>query len=201
MRPRREPGWRSVSVGTDPGREPGVSGSWLAVDPGLAPGVSGSRFTEVFRIDMRPLLHAHRVQRDPARQAGRDALPHVHRQRLPRREPTARSELGERLVEAAAVETPGDFLGQQTIERLEAHHTPCFCHKRPSHRDPALVAVTMVDRRPPKLLGVPLVGPVGPPDVRSEEHTSELQSPCNLVCRLLLEKKKKKELCNVYILT
>src|SRR2546426_6831831 len=28
------------------------------------------------------------------------------------------------------------------------------------------------------------------PDDRSEEHTSELQSPCNLVCRLLLEKKK-----------
>src|SRR5256885_11600968 len=28
-------------------------------------------------------------------------------------------------------------------------------------------------------------------DIRSEEHTSELQSPCNLVCRLLLEKKKK----------
>src|SRR5256885_2683187 len=37
----------------------------------------------------------------------------------------------------------------------------------------------------------------GPPEfdlngnvIRSEEHTSELQSPCNLVCRLLLEKKK-----------
>src|SRR5256885_3162272 len=28
------------------------------------------------------------------------------------------------------------------------------------------------------------------PSQRSEEHTSELQSPCNLVCRLLLEKKK-----------
>src|SRR5256885_9427621 len=28
-----------------------------------------------------------------------------------------------------------------------------------------------------------------PPRDRSEEHTSELQSPCNLVCRLLLEKK------------
>src|SRR3989454_2650233 len=28
---------------------------------------------------------------------------------------------------------------------------------------------------------------------RSEEHTSEFQSPCNLVCRLLLEKKKKEE--------
>src|SRR6478735_12408952 len=31
------------------------------------------------------------------------------------------------------------------------------------------------------------------PSSRSEEHTSELQSPCNLVCRLLLEKKKKKK--------
>src|SRR2546426_5089385 len=31
----------------------------------------------------------------------------------------------------------------------------------------------------------------GAPFTRSEEHTSELQSPCNLVCRLLLEKKKK----------
>src|ERR1039457_3305860 len=29
--------------------------------------------------------------------------------------------------------------------------------------------------------------------IRSEEHTSELQSPCNLVCRLLLEKKKKEK--------
>src|SRR5256885_9618226 len=28
---------------------------------------------------------------------------------------------------------------------------------------------------------------------RSEEHTSELQSPCNLVCRLLLEKKKRRQ--------
>src|SRR5256885_11632603 len=39
-----------------------------------------------------------------------------------------------------------------------------------------------------------LIGSLARPDsgkitVRSEEHTSELQSPCNLVCRLLLEKK------------
>src|SRR5205807_8377013 len=33
-------------------------------------------------------------------------------------------------------------------------------------------------------------GKTEPQPVRSEEHTSELQSPCNLVCRLLLEKKK-----------
>src|SRR5256885_7623197 len=32
---------------------------------------------------------------------------------------------------------------------------------------------------------------------RSEEHTSELQSPCNLVCRLLLEKKKIKQKCEM----
>src|SRR5256885_6730629 len=31
---------------------------------------------------------------------------------------------------------------------------------------------------------------------RSEEHTSELQSPCNLVCRLLLEKKKNRKKCS-----
>src|SRR5256885_12330753 len=36
-----------------------------------------------------------------------------------------------------------------------------------------------------------LRGKTGHSDPRSEEHTSELQSPCNLVCRLLLEKKKK----------
>src|SRR5688500_19633195 len=34
---------------------------------------------------------------------------------------------------------------------------------------------------------------------RSEEHTSELQSPCNLVCRLLLEKKKKKKQQNITV--
>src|SRR5256885_6002789 len=35
------------------------------------------------------------------------------------------------------------------------------------------------------------VHPVAADAPRSEEHTSELQSPCNLVCRLLLEKKNK----------
>src|SRR5256885_9819832 len=37
-------------------------------------------------------------------------------------------------------------------------------------------------------------GRVGLDRARSEEHTSELQSPCNLVCRLLLEKKKTNKL-------
>src|SRR2546426_4752841 len=37
-----------------------------------------------------------------------------------------------------------------------------------------------------------------PQVARSEEHTSELQSPCNLVCRLLLEKKKQKTLTIIH---
>src|SRR2546426_143667 len=59
-----------------------------------------------------------------------------------------------------------------------------------------------LDPRPPVEEPPPAVETVSPegrgekrprPDregIRSEEHTSELQSPCNLVCRLLLEKKK-----------
>src|SRR2546426_8142681 len=37
-------------------------------------------------------------------------------------------------------------------------------------------------------------------ELRSEEHTSELQSPCNLVCRLLLEKKKNARDAESYLL-
>src|SRR5256885_12922533 len=53
--------------------------------------------------------------------------------------------------------------------------------------------------REPLLAGIETVGPISAPDdkgrvYRSEEHTSELQSPCNLVCRLLLEKKKRIQL-------
>src|SRR2546426_4191281 len=52
------------------------------------------------------------------------------------------------------------------VPRLDVHE----------RRDPVLLAVHEQRAR----------------EQRSEEHTSELQSPCNLVCRLLLEKKKKK---------
>src|SRR5256885_13062302 len=47
------------------------------------------------------------------------------------------------------------------------------------HLDPALLGIEPVDPRNRFMS-----------NLRSEEHTSELQSPCNLVCRLLLEKKK-----------
>src|SRR2546426_6738772 len=75
----------------------------------------------------------------------------------------------------------------------------------------ALVAIVRGED-PPAMLqaGLNLIGGIGRLDLRgkrvlikpnvvndrpprSEEHTSELQSPCNLVCRLLLEKKKKRK--------
>src|SRR5256885_3687803 len=46
-------------------------------------------------------------------------------------------------------------------------------------------------QKPPFMLGAEaMLLVIGGVALRSEEHTSELQSPCNLVCRLLLEKKK-----------
>src|SRR5256885_8795013 len=51
--------------------------------------------------------------------------------------------------------------------------------------DSAEESLTVGDDRGPK---PPAAGSAG--GERSEEHTAELQSPCNLVCRLLLEKKK-----------
>src|SRR5258706_8904821 len=55
------------------------------------------------------------------------------------------------------------------------------------------------------LYDAPMLGVVAADEVRSEEHTSELQSLTNLVCRLLLEKKKKKNnirtLCSIRLRT
>src|SRR5256885_12578116 len=63
--------------------------------------------------------------------------------------------------------------------RLFGSHVPFHGHAQPAQvRDEVRVSAVDVMNRPD--LG----------DARSEEHTSELQSPCNLVCRLLLEKKK-----------
>src|SRR6266581_8054250 len=57
-----------------------------------------------------------------------------------------------------------------------------------SRRQPRPCAFVATDRRPALACGSPALRR------RSEEHTSELQSPVHLVCRLLLEKKKKKKL-------
>src|SRR2546426_5941066 len=59
-------------------------------------------------------------------------------------------------------------LAPLVLERQVVHREVDACELAPGHREVPRVA-----------------------RARSEEHTSELQSPCNLVCRLLLEKKKK----------
>src|SRR2546426_7909381 len=59
-------------------------------------------------------------------------------------------------------------------------------------RDPELRPLRTALRREERAGPATILGPIGQGHVaRSEEHTSELQSPCNLVCRLLLEKKKR----------
>src|SRR5256885_6137224 len=60
-------------------------------------------------------------------------------------------------------------------------------------RSVAAAAAAAVDCKKPRreVEGMGSLGSSQLKNGRSEEHTSELQSPCNLVCRLLLEKKKK----------
>src|SRR5688500_19828799 len=62
-------------------------------------------------------------------------------------------------------------------------------------RQEVTAAAPLFSRSNPELpvVAKPKVEPVveAPKAPRSEEHTSELQSPCNLVCRLLLDKKNK----------
>src|SRR5688500_20342695 len=60
-------------------------------------------------------------------------------------------------------------------------------HSFPTRRSSDLDALP---RAPACRSTAPPSAPQSPGAPRSEEHTSELQSPCNLVCRLLLEKKK-----------
>src|SRR2546426_124860 len=65
----------------------------------------------------------------------------------------------------AAPEAVGDYAGRRALARLRSRKIGTV--------------------QAPVLFEAPVAN-----DLRSEEHTSELQSPCNLVCRLLLEKKK-----------
>src|SRR5256885_13051331 len=63
----------------------------------------------------------------------------------------------------------------------------------PQSKFDQLASIIVNNLRSPDLIaGEEVQDNNGPADngTRSEEHTSELQSPCNLVCRLLLEKKK-----------
>src|SRR5256885_12552519 len=81
-----------------------------------------------------------------------------------------------------------------TLFRSAGFRELCLEHSVGHGVDAVLIAAETSSSDPVNLAGeiardrgvVVAIGTVG----RSEEHTSELQSPCNLVCRLLLEKKK-----------
>src|SRR5256885_7241599 len=73
---------------------------------------------------------------------------------------------------------------------------PALAQGQDPSSGPAPAAATAASASPQEQVLLPAVEVVGRTasgayHTRSEEHTSELQSPCNLVCRLLLEKKKK----------
>src|SRR2546426_9211394 len=82
--------------------------------------------------------------------------------------------------------------GRRPIRRPPVPRSHPDVHARPDDRAERRGAVSLA--RPSLPLGAGVRPRVRSSSARSrsEEHTSELQSPCNLVCRLLLEKKKKK---------
>src|SRR3989475_1927360 len=79
------------------------------------------------------------------------------------------------------------FLAQQQFEVYAAGSGEEALEQLRRHR----IALMLCDIRMPGTSGVDLVPQAIEIEPRSEEHTSELQSQSNLVCRLLLEKKKK----------
>src|SRR5437762_5093171 len=77
--------------------------------------------------------------------------------------------------------------------RRSTYPRPSFDGKTPSARRNATARAWSASTR--NDAGSTAFGTISAPPLRSEEHTSELQSPMYLVCRLLLEKKKK-HLCS-----
>src|SRR5256886_6177402 len=77
-------------------------------------------------------------------------------------------------------------------DALPIYATRTSCSSRATTGIDAAPTVSPVSGRP-NGRRAPFTNCASHPTIRSEEHTSELQSQSNLVCRLLLEKKKKKE--------
>src|SRR5688500_19367436 len=79
------------------------------------------------------------------------------------------------------------LLGGDCLDQLPADTAPLVADVHVQRGDLAGVSKPLLGDSAPLAVGTRRFGHGHP---RSEEHTSELQSPCNLVCRLLLEKKK-----------
>src|SRR5437879_487050 len=95
------------------------------------------------------------------------------------------------LVAGCVIEAPPREVMQPAVVEPAPAPAPAVVsvYEEPPLAEPAPIAIGWAP--PPMLVEVPPPAPF-PYSVRSEEHTSELQSPMYLVCRLLLEKKKKK---------
>src|SRR2546426_7718259 len=84
--------------------------------------------------------------------------------------------------------------GDHHAHRAARHLAPRVGPPHAQAGEEALTRTQLLAAAAAALVGVglfPVAAYAWTPGTRSEEHTSELQSPCNLVCRLLLEKKKK----------
>src|SRR5256885_11018438 len=90
----------------------------------------------------------------------------------------------------ALYQTEGLELQQRILGRMVGYYTS---DSGPLNQIVHLWAYTDLNERAERRARL-LAEPRWQAYVRSEEHTSELQSPCNLVCRLLLEKKNRKYL-------
>src|SRR5205807_9183202 len=93
---------------------------------------------------------------------------------------------------------PDDGVEVEVVGRLIEQQQVGWAHQRLREVKPHAPAARKARHRQLTLAGgetkarEKALGPRARGVERSEEHTSELQSPCNLVCRLLLEKKKTK---------
>src|SRR2546426_6051090 len=85
------------------------------------------------------------------------------------------------------------FSSRRRHTRLQGDWSSDVCSSDLGRRGPGARGDPRPPRRPGRTAGREGDRPLVHRPPRSEEHTSELQSPCNLVCRLLLEKKKKKK--------
>src|SRR5438132_13821761 len=92
-----------------------------------------------------------------------------------------------RIYFSRAWRTSVDHTMAQRARQLPSHILPSHIRRSPTEIGAMLRRLRAHAPRPPSARGLPAPAAT----IRSEEHTSELQSHSDLVCRLLLEKKKK----------
>src|SRR3989454_3741269 len=109
-------------------------------------------------------------------------------------DPVSSAQLGA-LATAAGYDVKSAYNGREAWELLQLARVPIVISDwyMPEMDGPELCRRIRSRVREPYVYFILVTSRGGKQQYRSEEHTSELQSPCNLVCRLLLEKKKKKK--------